>query len=142
MPKDETGKIPEQIARLSSTVRDSVGIQSVDLLTELEIEKLRGLSDHADNLTEYAEAEMKSDSSASGVYRQLGDLGLIQTLSAYDGSVIVIGISPKSEWAIARFDRRAEAERLDKADARREKIIGYLIQALYILFGWLLGRLS
>ena len=145
--------VRKSVDKLGKRISDSAAMQSVDLLTESEVEELRNLVSLGAESNDYASERLKDDA-IQGMYLQLSDLGFIQCLFAFDGDVHYLGHTPKANWAIARHDKLAEIEKQKKAEdeARRKSdrkhqridmLIGFVgisyITALAIGFGIPMG---
>lgn len=133
-----TRAVQKSVDALGKHVSDASAIQSVDLLTDTEIDELRQLINLGDESREYA-SERVQDEAVKGMYLQLSDLGFIGCLTVDDGNVIYLGHSPKASWAVTRHDRLAEIEAQRKAEAERVRDEDRRHSRNNVIIGWFLG---
>jgi len=114
MPKDP-------IEELTKAVRDATSLQSIEHLSEAEIDELRQLIAHEErgDAADFAQSRMVSDdgeplSPAIGIYQELDELGLIAGSSLWGGGYLFADINPRGYWAVERHDLIAEEDRLER----------------------------
>ncbi len=132
------GEVSKSVEKLGRHISDSAAMQSVDLLTESEVEELRKLVTLGAESNDYTSERLK-DEAAQGMYMQLSDLGFIQCVFTFDGNVHYLGHTPKANWAIARHDKLAEIERMRKAEAERVRDEDRRHSRNNVIIGWFLG---
>lgn len=116
-------------------------INSIDLLTDEEIEELRILTSGTD--AEFARArEVEGDELHQGMYLQFQELGLIECVKYLGGNFAYFGHSPKAEWAVRHHDRKAvEAKARQEAEERRHRET-LRSSRWNIVLGWVLGLIT
>lgn len=112
---DELSKTQE---RLHSKDRVTAAAPSIDSLNEEEIEELRALSAHRNDVAQFTQQRL-SDPFIAGMYRGFHDLGLVSCYELGSEQMTCLWVSPKALWVVQRHDR-AEMERTVKE--RRETI--------------------
>lgn len=127
------------IAKNLSKNSDAVAIQAVDLLTEPEIYELKKLASlSSDEASQYV-SNCTQDPIIRGIYLQLSDLGFIHCTTDFGKQFIFHGLSPKANWAINRYDRKVEAEKLKAKELKRQRRSDRLFSLFSLIVGWSLG---
>jgi len=139
---DSLSDIAKNVSKVGENITSATAIQAIDLLGDDEIEELRLLITHDDEIRDFSQNRIAEKPEVRGMYEQLSDLGLLLAPQLAGGDIIVFAVSPKVAWAIGRHDRHVEDERKRKHRELRREILGYLIQASFIVLGWLLGRIG
>ena len=142
-----TDRVRKSVDALGKRVSDASAMQSVDLLTDEEVDELRKLVSLGDGANKYVSARLE-DEAVQGMYLQLSDLGFIHCFRDFSGGILYTGYDPKANWAIARHDKLAEiekqkkmeAETLRKSDRKHQRIdmligfVGGIVAALVISY--------
>lgn len=116
--------------------------QSVDLLTEKEVNELRKLvSLDLPEAQRYSIGRVK-DPEILGMYQQLSDLGFINVIQDLTGSFFLTYVYPRANWAIYRFDKKVEEEKARNAEIKRQRRTDRLFSLLVLISGWILGLFS
>ncbi|GJC75248.1 hypothetical protein [Adlercreutzia equolifaciens] len=133
--------VTRAIKNAGENVAKSSVPQSVDLLTDDEIEELRILvSGHEAEFARFE--EIKDIERYKGMYLQFSDLGLVTCVQYSGGNVVYYGHHPKAEWAVAHHDRKAaEARARAEAEERRHRETLRSSQR-NIVIGWALGLVT
>lgn len=125
------------IDELGSSLTNAIAVQTVDLLTDEEVDELRSLIEIGDDFVEQPVPKSKR-----GMYVQLCHSGFIECLQDVNDRLILIRVSPKAGWAVNRHDMRkareaakAEEDAALRAEERR-------FDRKMMLEGFALGFLS
>ena len=135
-----TAEVKKSVDRLGKHVSDASAMQSVDLLTDVEVDELRQLVSLGDEARGYAASRIQ-DEAVRGMYMQLSDLGFIHC-ATYDDVTAYIGHDPKANWAIARHDKLAEIARQKKAEDEARRKSDRKRQRIDMLIGFVGGIVS
>lgn len=133
-----TDEIRRSIDNLGKRVSESSAMQSVDLLTDDEIDELRKLVSLGDGAKGYAASRLESEA-VQGMYLQLSDLGFIHCFRDFDGDILYVDYDPKANWAIARHDKLAELEARRKEEVNRIRDEDRKHSRNNVIIGWFLG---
>lgn len=131
--------LSKYLSKIHQGITDSNTVQAVDLLTAEEISELRKLvSLSREEASAYTEARLK-DPSYQGMYSQLSSLGFIVCVRAFDGSMHFIDVNPEANWAISRYDKKLEQEKMKEKEAKRQRLFDRTFSLLTLVIGWILG---
>ena len=107
---------------------------SYESLAAADVEELRLLVAHREDLAEFSSRRISEQPTASGSYDELRRLGLV-TRSA--GGAVVL-LSRPAEWVVARHDERVAAQKgllfLEHVWAIATALVGVVV-------GWLLAKI-
>lgn len=137
---DETAM---KLKELNGTVLSASAIQSVDLLTEPEIEMLRELgSMTVGPETDDYIGKVAADEALKGRYVQLSELGFIYGNEYLGGNLGYHGLSAKAGWAVDRYDRAVKRKQEEELELKRLRRSDRAFNIETLVLGWALGILS
>lgn len=133
--------LPKAQERLNSKNRGAAAAPSIDTLNDDEIEELRLLSKHRNDVSSFTRQRL-SDPYIAGMYRGFHDLGLVNCEELMSDQMICFWVSPKALWVVGRHDK-AEEERAkkDRQEAVRYAIsiiVPSLVSIAAVILTWLL----
>lgn len=136
---DQLGKAEEKARALA---RKAGAAPSIDTLNSSEIEELRKLAEHAADVERFS-AERLKDPLLDGMYRGFHDMGLINCVGTYDGSLVCVYVSPKAAWVVERHDlaktERGVRERRELVRYLASIIVPSAVSLAAVLLAWMLA---
>ena len=142
--QNTVSSLPKEKERLNLKNRGVGAAPSIDSLNDEEIEELRMLSAHRNDVTSFTQQRL-SDPYMAGMYRGFHDLGLINCAESMSDQMVCFWVSPKALWVVQRHDNSKK----EKALSERRETIRFAVSivvpslvsiAAVILTWWLTTR--
>ena len=111
--------------RIHSKDRGTNAAPSIDSLNGEEVEELRALSKHRDDVSSFTQQRL-SDPHLAGMYRGFHDLGLVNCVELMSDQMGCYWVSPKALWVVERHDKAVE----EKAVERKRETIRFALSIL------------